>query len=297
MSILIAGGEHDPNLTQLVGACKATDTPFVECRHGRGNSPAFEWNLSTGELLINGQPCQPNGAFIRHDVFEGLNDERTEVATRALAWHQAVNGWLLANPRVKVFNSHHTPVALSKPATLIAAKAAGLRIPKTIITDREATIVQAGSDGLVTKPVAGGDYCYLVSDVLERTEFRAQVSSSPAFLQSRLVAPEIRIYVIGSYDFAFEMKSDSLDYRVNQDADVIPLSTVPKVVHELRTLMSELQMDYGAADFKTDAVTGELVFLELNSSPMFARFDMEANGEVAKAIVAHLVDCCDESKN
>ncbi len=52
--------------------------------------------------------------------------------------------------------------------------------------------------------------------------------------------------------------------------------------------MAELQMDYGAADFKTDPETGELVFLELNSSPMFARFDLEINGQLSRAVAAEL---------
>ena len=42
-------------------------------------------------------------------------------------------------------------------------------------------------------------------------------------MQKRLVAPEVRIYVIGQSAFAFEVRSNSLDYRVNQDAELILL--------------------------------------------------------------------------
>jgi len=37
-------------------------------------------------------------------------------------------------------------------------------------------------------------------------------------------------------------------------------------------------LDFGAADFKTDPDAGELVFLELNTSPMFARFNEVSQG-------------------
>lgn len=285
MTLLIAGGELDPNLAQIAKACQSLGVSYVECRHGRGSSPEFEWNLSSGEVRVNGQNIQPAGAFIRHDVFEGLADSRSEVAVRALAWHQAVNGWLLSSSAVRVFNRHQVPEALSKPAVLVAARDSGLVIPDTVISNLQSTIKHSASHDGVTKPVAGGDYCYQVKDVLERTEFRGAVASCPAFLQPRLVAPEVRVYVIGDYDFAFEMRSPSLDYRLHQDAEVVPLQHIPPVAGPLRVLMSRLRMDYGAADFKTDPITGELVFLELNTSPMLARFDIEAKGAISAAIV------------
>ena len=47
-------------------------------------------------------------------------------------------------------------------------------------------------------------------------------------------------------------------------------------------------MDFGAADFKTDPDDGDLVFLELNTSPMFARFDAACGGALCRAMVEHL---------
>jgi hypothetical protein len=56
---------------------------------------------------------------------------------------------------------------------------------------------------------------------------------------------------------------------------------------ELRVLMSDFQMGFGAADFKTDASIGALVFLELNTSPMFARFDSQCDGALWRAPPPH----------
>ena len=53
--------------------------------------------------------------------------------------------------------------------------------------------------------------------------------------------------------------------------------------------MSALHMDFGAADFKTDPESGALTFLELNTSPMFARFDDIAGGRLSDAIVERLM--------
>ena len=112
----------------------------------------------------------------------------------------------------------------------------------------------------------------------------------PAIVQKRLVAPEVRIYVIGKHTLAFEMRSPNLDYRVHQDAQVIPVEVPKKEAKLLRRLMRKLKMDFGAADFKTNPETNEFVFLELNTSPMFARFDQESNGAICNAMVDTLYD-------
>jgi hypothetical protein len=139
------------------------------------------------------------------------------------------------------------------------------------------------------KPVAGGDYCYSLAEALEKAEVRDGLTAVPAIVQQRLVAPEKRIYVIGASSFAFEVRSNSLDYRVKQDAELILLPEVPLELANLRKLMSILGLNFGAADFKTDPETGDLVFLELNTSPMFARFDEAAGGQLCAAMVRELV--------
>jgi D-alanine-D-alanine ligase-like ATP-grasp enzyme len=52
--------------------------------------------------------------------------------------------------------------------------------------------------------------------------------------------------------------------------------------------MTRLGLDFGAADFKTDPDTGELIFLELNTSPMFAKFDLVSGGQLTAAIIQEL---------
>jgi glutathione synthase/RimK-type ligase-like ATP-grasp enzyme len=141
---------------------------------------------------------------------------------------------------------------------------------------------------MIAKPVAGGDYCYSLAEALAKTDLRGGLAASPAIVQHRLVPPEIRIYVIGQSAFAFEVRSNSLDYRVNQDAELILLPQVPPELSQLRQLMSQLGLDFGAADFKTDPDTGHLVFLELNTSPMFARFDHASQGQVCEAMLKEL---------
>jgi hypothetical protein len=197
---------------------------------------------------------------------------------------------------------------MNKPAALVLAREAGLRIPQTWVTNEVSKLAGNGVNHsqpegerrenvnqednqlgkMIAKPVLGGDYCYSLPEALVKTNLRNGLAAVPAIVQKRLIAPEIRIYVIGESAFAFEVRSGSLDYRVNQDAELILLPEVPTELAMLRKLMLRLGMDFGAADFKTDPETGQLVFLELNTSPMFARFDQVSGGQVCAAIIHEL---------
>jgi len=288
MAFLLAGGNEDPNLAVLAEAAQRTKIDFLDLRLPVSHSPAFCWKLEEGAPLFSGREIKATGAFIRHDVFGGMKDPRPEVASRAFAWYQTVMALLLSQPRIRIFNRQMSPAASNKPATLVLAREAGLRIPPTLITNQPGNVATDRVQFMVAKPVAGGDYCYPLAEALAKTDLRDGIAAAPAIVQKLLVAPEIRIYVIGESAFAFEVRSSSLDYRVNQDAELIPLPNVPQEVSVLRKLMSQLGMDFGAADFKTDPDTRELVFLELNTSPMFARFDQVSGGKISEAIIHEL---------
>jgi len=288
MALLLAGGYEDPNLTALAKAAQRASVEFLDLRLPIHESPAFCWNPEEGAPRFSGKKIQATGAFIRHDVFGGMKDPRPEVGTRAAAWYQTLLGWLLSEPKIRLLNRQICPAAINKPAAFVLARGAGLRTPPTWITNEAARLAGNGIESMIAKPVLGGDYCYPLSEALEKTKLRDGLAAMPAIVQKRLVAPEVRVYVIGQSAFAFEVRSNSLDYRVNQDAELIPLPEIPRELSSLRQLMSRLGLDFGAADFKTDPDTGQLVFLELNTSPMFARFDQVSGGQICAAIIHEL---------
>jgi glutathione synthase/RimK-type ligase-like ATP-grasp enzyme len=288
MALLLAGGQEDPNLTVLAGAVRRANVEFLDLRLPAGESPAFCWNPGDGAPRLLDKPLAATGAFIRYDVFGGMKDPRREVPARAMGWFQTLMGWLLSEPRIRMFNREMSQAATNKPAALIFAHEAGLRIPPTWITNETAQFTADRVEKMVAKPVIGGDFCYPLTEALDKTELRGGLAAMPAIVQKRLVPPEVRIYVIGQSAFAFEVRSSSLDYRVNQDAELILLPEAPRELCALRKLMVRLGLDFGAADFKTDPDTGELIFLELNTSPMFAKFDLISGGQLTAAIIQEL---------
>lgn len=289
MSILIAGGEKDPNLGVLIAAAERASIAVVDLRVPAGVSPAFHWDLQSGDVRIDGRPAMPAAAFVRMDVFASLEEQRPAVATRALGWYHSIAGWLLAGA-IPHFNRNISPIAHNKPAALALAARLGLRIPSTIISNDPAYVAPAAGIRRIAKPVAGGGYCFELEQAISDSGTGIDVTAPmPAIVQQRLIAPEVRIYIIGSSALAFEMRSPSLDYRVHQDAEVILLKELPPETGPLRALMERLSMDFGAADFKTDPDTGQLVFLELNTSPMFARFDYASEGRLSSQMIEALV--------
>ena len=287
--LLVAGGGLDPNLTRLIEVAKSQQVPVCELRHGQEDSPALSWHLNQGQPRIKDSGVSATGAFIRYDVFGNLSYPKSGASQRASGWYQTLYGWLLSQPQIRLFNRHHSPAVGNKPAMLILAQQLGLLIPDTWITNEAEELGKYPEGSAIAKPVAGGDYCYSLEQLHSSIPFRNGCAAMPAIVQNRLVAPEIRIYIVGDRAFAFEIRSQHLDYRVQPDAEIIPLATLPDEVELLRKLMANLKMDFGAADFKTDPTTKQLVFLELNSSPMFVRFDRILNGALCEAMIQTLI--------
>lgn len=266
--------------------------PSATSRHPFTGNPSVVWDLQRDLLTVDGEVVRASGAFVRHDVFTHLADKRPATAQRASAWHATLAGWLFAHPGVRLLNRRASAPSI-KPYHLVMARRAGLEIPYTVITNDRARLAdEAAARRMVAKPVPGGGYCHPLEEVLAAAPERDGRTASPAIVQNRLEPPEVRVYSVGGRSIPFGVRSDALDYRTSQQTRVEPMDpgALPAGIADgLGRLMGELGMDYGAADFKTDPETGRLVFLELNSSPMFAAFDAASGHAVSDAIIDFLL--------
>ncbi|MDO5613993.1 MAG: hypothetical protein Q4G14_12240 [Paracoccus sp. (in: a-proteobacteria)] len=135
-------------------------------------------------------------------------------------------------------------------------------------------------DTLIQKPVAGGEYTALIADLPQGAHY-------PRFVQRRLNRPELRVYRIGDAVMGFWLNSPDLDYRRAQTAELTVAEVPCDLADGLVALCDRLELDFAAADFMADDA-GELLFLEVNSQPMFAAFDRVAQGLLCDAIIDHL---------
>ena len=286
--ILIAGGAGDPNLAALLEHARSLGIPAIDMRIPTGTSPAFEWLLPETRAMLDEIPLEASGAFLRYDVFASLEDARPEVVQRAGGWYATVQAWTEA-ASIRVLNREAIPASHLKPAVLAMAHAAGLLTPETVVTNSASRLAALGDlGGWIAKPVAGGDFCRSLA-ALDLVHGRGTANAPmPAIVQRRLESPELRLYIIGTTSVAFELRSPSLDYRELQDAEIAQVDVPWPEEHGLRRLMEALRMDFSAADFKRDPESGRWVFLELNTSQMFALFDEICGGEIGRAIVQQL---------
>lgn len=289
--ILIGGGEIDRSLVGLLRRARERELPVVELLIGASGNPALIWDVDADTLVLDGQEIRPGAGFLRYDVFNAMADPRPEVSFRAGAWHITAHGWMLAHRDVRMLNRCYTGQN-NKPFMLRTAAECGLPIPRTLITnDMQMLDGLQGADGMIAKPVPGGGYTKLLADLLAGTPRKDGRSAAPAFVQRRMATPEVRIYGVGGRFIPFAVISDELDYRAdaNSRVELMPLENVdPATVAALARLMEALSMEYGAADFRTDPETGALVFLEINSGPMFAGFDAVSSHAVSDAILDYL---------
>jgi hypothetical protein len=285
---LVVGGASDPNITTLVGAFRRAGAAVQPVLLG-AEVPRLAWEPAGGPLVLDGTPRTPRAMFLRHDVFGTLRDPDPQLATNAMAWTTALVGWLLASPAVRTPNRSMWSSLNNKPAALVLADQVGLRLPRTLVTnDRAAAAAFLGGRDKIAKPVAGGDLARPLDDAIAMATRRDGPFAAPAIIQERLVPPEVRVYVIGEQTFAFEVKSRHLDYRAANDAEVIALDAVPDgIAAPLLRLARAMDLEFCAADFKS-APDGSLRFLEVNTSPMFSRFDQASAGRLCAALVAWL---------
>lgn len=275
--ILIAGGQLDVNIRVLAQRMEQREIPFHKLLVGPENPPDLRIDIKKNSFELNGVAISPTGCFIRHDVFLYKTDNLALAHSRALNWYQAVRGWVTGKQDITLFNRYFYLRENNKIHNLILAQDFGLPIPETVVVNDFTGI----DEGMVQKPVAGGEYTGLVGDLPE------DPGSYPRFIQPRLNRPEMRIYRIGPRMLAFWLHSAALDYRCTKDIE-IEFTDVPQDIGEkFMSLCDRLELDFAAADFMTDD-EGKLHFLEVNSQPMFAAFDRVAKGQLCDAIIDYL---------
>ena len=295
-SLLIVGGDADPNITALLAAADRNGVSYKKLLVGKTSHPSLAWDLGTQELWLDDEPVQCGAAFVRYDVFTSMQDGSQASHYRAQTWHTAITGWLASHPEVFVFNSGNLNRVTNKPLVLKLAQDCGLAIPRTLVTNdrkRLESFLAESFQNKVVKPINGGGYCEPLEEVLEHTQFKDDRTAAPAIIQPRLVPPEVRIFAVGTRYFVFNVISPELDYRVNQNCRVEFTGTEgefpdTRLIDAFGKLLTKLNLDFAAADFKTSPNTGRLMFLEVNTGPMFAAFNHASNGKLCDAMIEQL---------
>lgn len=283
--IILAGGQADPNIARMARRLTERRLPYVTMPAEEDGLHRLMWRLGEEHLWIDGSMVRPSAVFLRYDVFTQVPKGPMEARKRASRWYYTVLSWALAHEEVAFLNRRYGSRHATKPHTLHLAKRLGLETPDTVITNDEEVLSCVHDERWIVKPVDGGEYTQVLSELLKASSGAARVAEAPTILQQRLMGPDLRVYGIGDRWFAFTLTTSGIDYRQSSDV-VIRSVPVPKDVTEpLSALMDHLGLDFGAADFKMCTRSDRYVFLEINSAPMFAAFDDIVAGALGDAII------------
>jgi hypothetical protein len=305
IDLVVVAGATDPNTPCILAAARATGMTVAQVTPSPESEPAVSWDPATGTLWLDGDPVHARGAFLRYDVFgpggalPGRGPMDQGRADRALGWYSTLASWAMADDAVRAFNRATEQRAGLKGYAIARAAALGVPVPATRLTnDRAAIAVLGPPEALIAKPAGGGSYCRpvdaLVADAAAWPDGRAP---APAIVQDRLDYPEVRVFLIGGTPFVFETTARTLDFRSDRASVTThapPSRVPPALMARLQALARDLRLDFCAFDLKTRAgggtgPLGDLVFLEVNSGPMFSAFDALAGGALAQAMVRWLV--------
>lgn len=284
--LLVAGGDSDPNVATLLKRLAKRRKAHKALLVGKSGHPVLHWELGRDVLSVDGDELRPDGLFIRHDVFTNMADNNPASAHRAYAWYSTLASWAHAHAGVKLFNRRSSG-ELMKPLQLVAANELGIAIPDTFVTNDLARLkADLAGRPLVAKPVNGGDYCVRIRDILVDVPARNGRAAGPAIVQEELVPPDIRVFCVGDRTLCYEIESDGLDYRNATRCRVKETRVAPSnLLARLLRLSGSMGLDFSACDLKFSPARRELVFLEINSAPMFVAFDQASKGRLCDAII------------
>ena len=285
--LIIAGGANDPNIGHLILVAREMDIPICTLIIEPGKSPAFYWDLKKNTFRLDGQDIWSSAAFIRRDVFHQPGQVQHD---RALAWYTAWTGWIATQINVRILNRNSMTTYTNKLQVLDWAAQVGFLVPDTYVTN-DLTETVGGYKDFIAKPVMGGGYCHPLDAIVEDTEFRSGYTAHPAIVQQCVKGDDIRIYRVGEKYLAFSITSDKIDYRQTLNHTIEVLEKIPEaIVKHLSDLMNRMQLNWGAADFKRCAQTGQWYFLEVNSNPMFSVFDRKVDQKISQSILQFLTN-------
>ncbi|MGB3515299.1 MAG: hypothetical protein WBA43_02515 [Elainellaceae cyanobacterium] len=174
-----------------------------------------------------------------------------------------------------------------KPRQLGVVHQLGIMIPDTLVGNDPAAVLAFAQRHakVIFKPVYGGAYIQpLTPQHLQPERLQLALSCAPIALQEYIPGTNIRTYVIGDRVYGAEIRSLSLDFRLDTQAELIPLTLPDAVEQDCRAIARALWLDWTAIDWRRRP-DGQYVFLEANPSPMFIHFERQTRYPITQALV------------
>lgn len=180
---------------------------------------------------------------------------------------------------IEAINFHKT-----KAYQLFVLAQNGFRVPKTLISNDSEEIINFAEENdfkLIYKPVQGGCHTKPLSkDELTKEKLESLKAGAVQF-QEKLDGIDIRVYVIEDKIFAAEIHSETVDFREDINAKIIPVTLPSDVEKQCLKIMKLFELKFSGIDIKTKS-NGEYVFIEANPAPMFIGFEKQSGYNISE---------------
>jgi glutathione synthase/RimK-type ligase-like ATP-grasp enzyme len=163
----------------------------------------------------------------------------------------------------------------------------GIRIPQTLVTnDGDAVLefYERLNGEVIYKPVMGGAHTRKITPEDLTPARLAELAKSPVQFQEYVPGVDIRVYLVDDAHFPAEIQSNTLDFRDDPQAQLVPITLPDSVVKDCFTVASTLGLTLTGIDVRRTP-DGEYVFLEGNPSPMFIHFENITGYPISDALV------------
>lgn len=243
-------------------------------------------------LDLDGRRIAPTVVWARHFSPRAMpaTADAAQTLLRAESWHAFVRQLCSLAPSSLPGNR---PGRLEQ---LAGAAAAGIRVPRTVVTTAPAEAAAAMPGRRVVVKVVGEHFVEtspgLLTGVLPEIAARAEVLRRPALDYPVIVQEhvehdaELRVYHVAGavHAYAVGKRAPDSPWREEAEVTVTPVAAPPAAADAVRRLASLWGLTYGAFDLLLSA--GEVVFLEVNTDGDWRWFEAKAGGREVSTAVA-----------
>lgn len=178
-----------------------------------------------------------------------------------------------------------------KPLQLLKVQQLGIPIPATLVSNDSDEILSFCKlhDRTICKPVYGGAHTqFVTAGHLDQNRLKLALQIAPVTVQQYVAGTNIRSYVIGEAVYSAEIRSPSVDFRVDMEAELIPIPLPDAIAQAAVKIARSLMLEWTAIDWRRTP-DDTYVFLEANPSPMFLYFEQQTGFPITASLVERLM--------
>jgi glutathione synthase/RimK-type ligase-like ATP-grasp enzyme len=296
--ILVLGSSHDQVYPLLVQRLRESGHPFQVVDEDNPHGYSVFYDEAQGRRLyrVVGHDCkgtQEVGALlVRHAMARTLDPQRI---TQLRKLQGALNQMLLFANCPIANRPSNAYCSYAKPYQLRMLAEAGLRVPRTLVTNiREEAhrFYDECNEQVICKGVSN---ILTLALVLQAKQFTRLdfLPHSPTLLQEHIEGMDYRVHVIGDEAYVTRLVSPSENYGYGletEDQDILMEAATfpPKIIEMCVAVTRQLGLIVSGISFR-ETRHGDLIALKLNPCPNFSVYESRSGQPISRAIVDYLI--------